>query len=148
MRFQATPVFAALITLGQTQGDGLTVQTQQGPVAGSLIIPEVRRFLGIPYALANRWDAPHPLPNRGTTFDATSFGDSCVQMLSASVLEYIKLLGLAGQNVQASEDCLSVNIWTPSTQRKQSTAVMIWLYGGSFTFGTVRTQPREPFWTH
>ncbi|KIJ50898.1 hypothetical protein M422DRAFT_158875, partial [Sphaerobolus stellatus SS14] len=41
--------------------------------------------------------------------------------------------------VPESEACLSLNIWAPSTNRKQSTAVMIWIYGGAFTFGTSNT---------
>jgi carboxylesterase type B len=139
MRCLAVAVFTTLISLGQTQdSSGLTVQTQQGSVSGTLVIPQVRRFLGIPYAVANRWEAPELPPTRATTFSATSFGDSCIQTLSAINLESLKLIGLASQRVQESEDCLSLNIWTPSKNRKQSTAVMMWIYGGSFAFGTVR----------
>ena len=37
-----------------------------------------------------------------------------------------------------SEDCLYLNIWTPiTTQQQQSLAVMIWIYGGGFTSGSV-----------
>lgn len=138
MRYLAVAVLAALISPGQAQGNGLTIKTQQGSVTGTLVIPTVRRFLGIPYAVANRWEAPQLPPARQATFAATSFGDSCIQTLNAGNLEFLKLVGLSGQQVQESEDCLSVNIWTPSTDRKQSTAVMIWIYGGGFAFGTVR----------
>ena len=40
---------------------------------------------------------------------------------------------------EKSEDCLHVNVWTPSIGDHQSTAllpVMVWIYGGSFLSGT------------
>ena len=116
---------------------GLTVQTAQGPVAGTLVVPTVRQFLGVPFASAERWQAPQLPPVRSSVFEATSFGDSCPQDFNPSVLEFITLANAGGVNVSSSENCLSVNIWAPSTNRQQKTAVMIWIYGGSFTFGTV-----------
>lgn len=120
-------------------GDGLTVRTQQGDVGGTLVSSGVRQFLGIPYATAGRWEAPQPPPLRNTTFNATKFGDSCVQNLNPSNLEFLKLTGVNNDSiiVPESEDCFSVNIWAPSLNRKQKTAVMIWVYGGGFEFGTV-----------
>jgi len=35
-----------------------------------------------------------------------------------------------------SEDCLNLNIWAPPTSRLQKTAVLIWIYGGDFAFGS------------
>lgn len=119
--------------------DGLTVQTQQGSVSGTLVSPSVRRFLGIPYATVNRWQPPRPPPVHTSTFQATQFGDSCVQALSGSHEEFLVLLGMGGTQVSESEACLSLNIWAPSPARKQSTAVLIWIYGGGYAFGTVRT---------
>ncbi|KAF8521224.1 carboxylesterase [Hysterangium stoloniferum] len=118
---------------------GLTVNTQQGLVTGSLAFPSVRQFLGIPYATANRWQPPQFPAARSVTFNATTFGHSCVQTLSQANLEFLKLIGLGDQSVDESEDCLSVNIWTPSTGRKQGTAVMLWIHGGGFQFGTSNT---------
>jgi len=119
------------------QDDGLTVNTQQGPIKGTSPTAGVRRFLGIPYGIANRWEAPHTPPVRSAPFQANSFGDSCVQLLSPSSLEFLKLIGITNPQVPESENCLSVNIWAPSLSRKQGTAVMIWIYGGSDQFGTV-----------
>lgn len=117
---------------------GTTVQTQQGAVTGSIVTPGVRQFLGIPYATAKRWQAPQTPPKRSTTLDATSFGPSCPQSLTPFVDEFLSLTGSGGQATQESETCQTVNIWAPSTDRPQSTAVMIWIYGGSFAYGTVR----------
>lgn len=124
-------------TLVASQDSGLRVQTQQGEVLGSLVTPTVRQFLGIPYAVADRWEAPNIPPRREELFEADRFGDSCIQMNSAANLEFLNLTGSPPPNVTESEDCMSVNIWSPSIDRKQRTAVMIWIYGGGFQFGTV-----------
>jgi carboxylesterase type B len=116
----------------QTNG-GLTVHTAEGDVVGTLVSPTVRQFLGIPYAVGNRWEPPTNAPARSIPFNASSFGDSCPQSIPAS----IAMLVPSATNISQSEDCLNLNIWTPTKERKQQTAVMIWIYGGAFQFGTV-----------
>lgn len=120
------------------QNPGLLVQTQQGDVIGSHVgRSTVRQFLGIPYAIADRWEAPRAAAHRVGTLDATKFGDSCFQANSPSVMEFLKLTGGVIPNVTESENCMSVNIWAPSIDRKQKTAVMVWIYGGGFMIGSV-----------
>ncbi|KAJ3507131.1 hypothetical protein NLJ89_g6482 [Agrocybe chaxingu] len=123
---------------------GLTIPTQQGPITGTLVSPTVRQFLGIPYATAQRWQPPQLPPNRTRTFSANKFGDSCFQNLIPLFADYLRIVG-AGEtlDVPTSEDCLSVNIWTPSVERlrgKRKAAVLIWIYGGGFIVGTSNTR--------
>ena len=121
-----------------TQHHGLVVSTHQGPVQGSLVFPTVRAFLGVPYAVADRWQAPQSPPYRhGVTFNATQFGDSCIQTLSPFNREKLNLWGLDDLDVNQSEDCLTVNVWTPSMNRKQRGAVVVFVHGGGFQYGTV-----------
>jgi len=131
-------LLAIVLVLVTPQGiahqDGLTVHTAEGDVIGALVSPTVRRFLGIPYAVANRWEAPQNAPVRIEPLNATEFGDSCLQ---ARLPGTIELLNPIAPVVPESEDCLTVNIWAPSTQRKQGAAVMLWIYGGGFEYGTV-----------
>jgi carboxylesterase type B len=104
----------------------------------------VRQFLGVPYALAKRWEAPQDPANRTTAINATDYSGTCPQLLNKFWLEFLQLVGVneTQATVPESEDCLTVNIWAPSLERKQNkTAVMIWLYGGGFQFGTVSVQP-------
>ncbi|KAF8576377.1 carboxylesterase [Ramaria rubella] len=136
MKLLAAIVSALLTAIIKAQDDGTTVTTQQGAVAGTLVTSGVRQFLGIPYAVAKRWEAPQSPPSRSTTLQATSFGDSCPQSLTASANEFLLLSGAAGQTAKESENCLTVNVWAPSLDRKQGAAVMIWIYGGSFAYGT------------
>lgn len=121
----------------QGSGPGLAVTTQQGVVIGTLILPSVRQFLGIPFAAAQRWQAPTLPPVRSGPFQATKFANGCLQNLVPANAEYLRLNGNGGLNVPSGEDCLAVNIWAPSTNRKQNTAVLVWIYGGGFVFGTV-----------
>jgi cholinesterase len=34
-----------------------------------------------------------------------------------------------------SEDCLTVNVWTKPQTGESKKAVLVWIYGGGFTFG-------------
>ncbi|KAF8521203.1 carboxylesterase [Hysterangium stoloniferum] len=131
-------LLAALLVpyTGAQTTDGTTVQTLQGAVTGSIVTTGVRQFLGIPYATAKRWQAPQTPAKRSSTLKATSFGPACPQSLTPNNNEFLILSGAGGQAVQESEACQSVNIWTPTVDRKQGAAVMIWIYGGSFAFGT------------
>ncbi|KAF5354809.1 hypothetical protein D9756_005707 [Leucocoprinus leucothites] len=114
----------------------LVVHTQQGDVLGTLAGPTVRQFLGIPYATADRWTAPKPPPRRVNPFLANKFGDSCIQNNDPARFGALNITGYIVPNVTESEDCFTVNIWAPSLSRKQKTAVMVWIYGGGFDFGT------------
>ena len=51
-------IFAILAVAHAAQDAGLIVLTQQGAVAGTQVLPTVRQFLGIPFATAQRWEAP------------------------------------------------------------------------------------------
>jgi hypothetical protein len=108
--------------------DGLLVQTSQGPVSGTFTAHSVRQFLGIPYASARRWRPPTSPPKRNTTFAAVAYGKSCPQQLTPSAVGYIRLAWTGTRDneifIPESEDCHSVNIWAPSVDRKQGTAVL------------------------
>ncbi|KAF8886035.1 carboxylesterase [Infundibulicybe gibba] len=118
-------ILLGVLLAAKAQNDGLRVQTHEGDVIGTLVAPNVRQFLGIPYAVADRWESPKSPSIRTSAFDATKFGDSCLQALTPSAVEFLKLVG-ADEPVQESEDCL----------KKKGTAVLLWIYGGGGTFGT------------
>jgi hypothetical protein len=102
----------------------------------------VYAFLGIPYGEPPDGDLRFrkPIPKRpwprGTIYNTTKLPNSCYQMI-------IDFFNTTGEKIWApftplSEDCLYLNIWTPITARQQPPlAVMVWIYGGGFTSGTV-----------
>jgi para-nitrobenzyl esterase len=57
--------------------------------------------------------------------DGSKFGFDCVQPN-----EYPELRG-GGM----SEDCLTINVWTPAKTSAEKLPVMVWIYGGGFTYG-------------
>lgn len=91
----------------------------------------VNVFKGIPYALppvgAARWTPPKPMPRWDGARDASAFGPACVQNKSGPWNIY------ANDPKAMSEDCLTLNIWTPASARKAP--VMVWIHGGSLAGG-------------
>lgn len=106
------------------------VQTPGGEVRGQ-VVDQIRVFKGIPYAQsaagAERWKPPVPAPAWNGVKDATAFGPPCFQPKSRPGSIYAEELA------EMSEDCLSLNVWTPQKARKLP--VFVWIHGGSLTTG-------------
>ena len=106
--------------------------TAAGPVQGERE-GGVDVFRGIPYARppvgALRFLPARP-PERWTQLrPALDFSPACPQELDLDPVE---------NNVQVqSEDCLSVNVWTPGLSGAKR-PVMVWIHGGAFVAGTAR----------
>jgi len=127
--------FAVVVVHGQsTDSSQTTIRTQSGPVRG--MGSDVRVFKGIPYAAPptgeRRWRPPTAPEPWTDVRDATRFGPRCPQTVPARA-------GLPGG--PASEDCLTLNVWTPAKSSGDRLPVMVWIHGGGFTAGTV-TLPR------
>lgn len=97
----------------------------------------VRRFLSVPYAAAPvgelRWRAPQPVQAWDGVRDGTHFGPSCTQNISASGWgPWTREFSPQGA---ASEDCLTLSVWTPARGANERLPVLIWIPGGGFTDG-------------
>jgi len=116
--------------------------TLRHPPAGDLIgfaeDHDTYAWLGIPYALPPlgelRWRAPRALPHWKGVKQALTYGDACPQL---------SLVPGNTRLVQGSEDCLTLNIWTPRLAPEQLAdarlPVMVWIHGGGNTMGSSRT---------
>lgn len=92
----------------------------------------VRRFLGIPYAEppvgALRWMPPCRQSVLAGTFEAAAFGPACVQNAPQISRTYT-----LPAHIAFSEDCLTLNIWSP--QDADNAPVIVWIHGGSLVIG-------------
>jgi len=119
----AVPAFGApqvTIDLGALQG------TADGGITA---------FKGIPFAAPPtgplRWRAPQPASSWAGVRDASQFGPICPQSklsLLATMKPHLKL--------PQSEDCLTLNVWSPDVRPGAKLPVMVWIYGGAFRNGS------------
>jgi para-nitrobenzyl esterase len=113
----------------------LTVATANGRVEG-VVESGITVFKGIPYAAPPvgelRWREPQPAPAWEATLQAHDFGPSCIQPAGAMTETN------AGGAGPQSEDCLTINVWTPGADPAAKRPVMVWIYGGAFIIGASR----------
>ncbi|CAI6050689.1 unnamed protein product [Clonostachys chloroleuca] len=124
----------------------LSVSLEDGIVRGFISSenPDVRQFLGIPYAKppvgALRFEAPQPIGHFGSV-DAKALPPSCPQsgsplplIYNRDVLEF-NIGGLNGTGA-TDEDCLTISVWSPAkTAAAGRLPVLLYIYGGGFTSG-------------
>jgi para-nitrobenzyl esterase len=89
-------------------------------------------FRGIPFAGDTsghqRWRRPEPPRSWSGIFDADRFGPIAPQSPP------VPGMSIPGDPIEDSEDCLSLNVWTPGIDDSMR-PVMVWIHGGGFTSG-------------
>jgi len=112
------------------ESNDLRIKTAQGKVEGTQNGP-LRVFLGIPYAAPPvgvlRWKAPMPAVKWKGVRPAKEFGSHCMQPKLYADMIF--------RDPSPSEDCLTLNVWTPAKDKAAKLPVMVWIYGGGFVGG-------------
>lgn len=107
-------------------------RTPSGPVRGEEQ-GRVWVFRGIPYARAlagpDRWRLPVPPRRWVAVREAVTWGPIAPQRPPVPGTAF------PGDPTEWSEDCLSLNVWTPGIDDARR-PVLVWVHGGGFTGGT------------
>lgn len=115
--------------------NGPIVTAPAGAVEGQ-IEGRLRVFKGIPYALppvgAARWRPPSPMLRWEGTREVTEFGPACPQPKPTLSNIYTRA------PMPMSEDCLTLNIWTPV--HAENAPVFFWIHGGALVGGASREE--------
>jgi len=130
---------AGLGTGGATRKIFETTDTATGRVQGIANGP-VWEFKGIPYGAPtggkNRYMPPQkPAPWKGVR-ECFAFTSVCPQTQSDIRGEYGQFIMWDRQVGGMGEDCLSLNVWTTTTDRSAKKAVMVSFHGGGFATGS------------
>ncbi|HZP11572.1 MAG TPA: carboxylesterase family protein [Nevskiaceae bacterium] len=127
------------MTLAKVTGGAVVGKSQEG----------IHLFRGIPFAApisgANLWRAPQPVVAWSGTREATQPGKACYQpkysrlMIAALRMRkaskaFIGTIGPIGTTV--GDDCLNLNVWTPTMDPDARLPVIVWIHGGGFTSGS------------
>ena len=109
-------------------------------LVGKYVGENVTTFLGVPFAEPPvgelRWRAPQALTSKQERRDATEFAAACMQPMR--ILDWYRWMAETFgaspdyyEDLEVSEDCLYLNLWTPTLESDAKLPVMVWIHGGS-----------------
>ena len=121
---------------------GATVDTTAGRIRG-LVIDKIEAFKGVPYGASpagtRRFLPPVKVQPLAGVRAAFEIGLRSPLIDSVLVPEWTPL------NVREpmGEDCLNLNLWTPSATKGGRRPVMVWLHGGGYAAGSPNMIPYD-----
>lgn len=122
---------ALMISPAETDRATPTVRVEQGALVG-VAADGVESFKGVPFATPPVGPLRWRMPQRPAAWEgersATDYGAICIQPPSN---------GDPGVGpLPMSEDCLTLNVWTPEARGDGPLPVMVWIHGGGYNNGS------------
>ena len=112
--------------------DDALVKTTNGSINGKSV-GNVFVWKGIPYAKPPLGKLRFMAPEKPDSWQGVR---ETVDFSSVSVQKSREIMKFLGDNpMDSSEDCLYLNIWSPSPDEKRR-PVLVWIHGGAFTNGS------------
>ena len=131
--------------------DKVVIDTTTGSFCAASDSQEnVNAYKGIKYAKGGqvfRWQSPITAEDFTTPREAGAFGEICAQAdLSIEEVEalYTGISGSAPFSIKGSEDCLSLNVYTPKENPNEKKSVLVWIHGGAFLLGSGSSITYDP----
>ncbi|MEC2057247.1 carboxylesterase/lipase family protein [Peribacillus psychrosaccharolyticus] len=111
---------------------GTLVKTTNGQINGKSV-GNVFVWKGIPYAKPPIGKLRFMAPEKHDSWQGVR---EAVEFSSVAVQKRREIMKFLGDNpMDSSEDCLYLNIWSPSPDEKRR-PVLVWIHGGAFTNGS------------
>lgn len=124
----------------KTGADVAVTSTNSGKVRG-YITNGIITYKGIPYAKANRFEtAVRPEAWEGVR-SSTMYGAVAPLEVPTTAVQDESEFVFDHDWGFANEDCLNLNVWTPSSNDGKKRPVMFWIHGGGFTTGSSHELP-------
>ena len=125
--------FISMTMYAQNNSFPVQLTIQNGEIEGNYDTKTgIQKYFGIPYAKPPigdlRWKAPQPLDNwRGGPKETKQFAARPMQKLIWGDMN--------SRSNGVSEDCLYLNVWTPTTRSSKNLPVLVYFFGGGFVAG-------------
>lgn len=117
------------------------VDTTSGKIRGA-VVDGSKAFKGIPYGAStagtNRFMPPQKPAPWGGVRETVDWAGHAPQAFFGQRRPEVSRLSGTPDTVPVSEDCLTLNLWTPGLDAGKR-PVMVWFHGGAFSYGSANT---------
>jgi len=125
-------VAALPLAVAEVRAQKSTIVETDGGTLEGVARSGIVSFKGIPFAAPPvgdlRWREPQAPARWSGTRRAGDFGKACIQKPGLSAEN-------GGDPGPLGEDCLTLNVWTPTLKASAKLPVIVWIHGGAYIFG-------------